>query len=96
MRAIVVLLSMGSPYVQIAHWSGRYFVRDGHHRAVGLLARGIHVVPAILIKARSGHIRGRTRCGTRCGADRHPNGDDKEDELPHQCESHRTLPYAAS
>lgn len=53
MRAIVVFLSMGSPYLQIAHWAGRYFVRDGHHRAVGLLAHGVHVVPAVLIEARS-------------------------------------------
>lgn len=53
MRAIVVVLSMGAPYLQIAHWAGRYFVRDGHHRAVGLLARGTHIVPAVLIEARS-------------------------------------------
>jgi hypothetical protein len=39
--------------MQVAHWSGRTFVRDGNHRAVGLLARGVHVVPAVVIEARS-------------------------------------------
>jgi hypothetical protein len=53
MRAIVLILSMGSPYLQIARWSGRTFVRDGHHRAVGLLAHGVHVVPAVIIEART-------------------------------------------
>jgi hypothetical protein len=53
MRAIVMVLSMGSPYLQIARWAGRTFVRDGHHRAVGLLARGVHIVPAVIIDARS-------------------------------------------
>lgn len=53
MRAIVLFLSMGSPYLQIAYWAGRTFVRDGHHRAVGLLAQGTHIVPAVIIEARS-------------------------------------------
>ena len=53
MRAIVLVLSMGSPYLQIARWSGRTFVRDGYHRAAGLLAKGVHIVPAVIIEARS-------------------------------------------
>src|SRR2546425_3503314 len=53
MRAIVLLISMGSPFLQIARWAGRTFVRDGNHRAVGLLAKGVRIAPAVIIEARS-------------------------------------------
>jgi hypothetical protein len=34
-------------YLQVAEFGGRFFLRDGYHRALGLLARGIQVVPAL-------------------------------------------------
>ena len=33
-------------FLQVARFQGRLILRDGYHRAVGLLQRGIHVVPA--------------------------------------------------
>jgi hypothetical protein len=33
-------------FLQVARFQGRYLLRDGYHRAVGFLRRGIHIVPA--------------------------------------------------
>jgi len=33
---------------QVAHFGGRYFCRDGHHRAYQLLRKGIREVPALV------------------------------------------------
>jgi hypothetical protein len=33
-------------FIQVARFQGRYLLRDGHHRAFGLLSRGITRVPA--------------------------------------------------
>lgn len=35
-------------FMQIAVIDGRCILRDGYHRAVGLLSRGISVVPAFV------------------------------------------------
>jgi len=35
-------------YLQVAGLNGRYFLRDGYHRAYGLLAAGIHFAPALV------------------------------------------------
>ena len=35
-------------YLQVAGLGGRYFLRDGYHRAYGLLAAGIHHVPVFV------------------------------------------------
>lgn len=35
-------------FVQVAMFNGRYYLRDGYHRAVGLLARGVNVVAAFV------------------------------------------------
>ncbi len=35
-------------FVQAARYQGRYFLRDGYHRAYGLLKRGIMKVPALV------------------------------------------------
>jgi hypothetical protein len=32
----------------VAHFEGRYFLEDGYHRAIGLLSRGIAIVPALV------------------------------------------------
>ena len=41
------LRNFGS-FLQAARYRDRYLLRDGYHRAVGLLARGINVVPALV------------------------------------------------
>lgn len=35
-------------YLQIAEFRGRHILRDGYHRALGLLAAGVRVVPALV------------------------------------------------
>ncbi len=40
-------------YLQIVQYRGRSFVRDGYHRAAGLLRRGVFVAPCIFINAQS-------------------------------------------
>lgn len=34
--------------MQVAEYQGRWILRDGYHRAVELLARGVHHVPVLL------------------------------------------------
>jgi hypothetical protein len=51
MKAITFFVSLGSSYVHVARYQGRYFLRDGYHRAVGLLRAGITDAPAVIIDA---------------------------------------------
>ena len=46
----VVGYNICAPYsvFQVAHFDGRFFCRDGHHRAYQLLRRGIATVPALV------------------------------------------------
>ncbi len=41
-------VALHKSYLQVAGLNGRYFLRDGYHRAYGLLAAGIHQVPALV------------------------------------------------
>jgi hypothetical protein len=43
----------GSPFFEVAEFRGRWFLRDGYHRAYGLLQAGIHSVPAVVIHAKT-------------------------------------------
>jgi hypothetical protein len=40
-------------FVQVVEYRGRLFLRDGYHRTAGLLKRGIHRVPAVVVRAKS-------------------------------------------
>lgn len=42
-----------SPYLEVALYRGRWFLRDGYHRSYGLLRRGIICVPAVVLHART-------------------------------------------
>jgi hypothetical protein len=42
----------GSPFLEVAELGGRWFLRDGYHRAYNLLQMGVHHVPAVVISAR--------------------------------------------
>lgn len=42
-----MVVSMPS-FMQVGHFRGRHFLRDGYHRALGLLDRGITVAPAFV------------------------------------------------
>lgn len=43
----------GSPFFEVAEHHGRWFLRDGYHRAEYLLRSGITQVPAVVIRART-------------------------------------------
>jgi hypothetical protein len=43
----------GSPFLEVAEFRGRWFLRDGYHRAYCLLQAGVHRIPAVVIYARS-------------------------------------------
>jgi hypothetical protein len=51
MQAFTFFVSMGASYIQVARYQGRSFLRDGYHRAVGLLRAGVSQVPAVVIDA---------------------------------------------
>ena len=40
-----------SPYMEIASYRGRWFLRDGYHRSFRILKRGISLVPAVVVYA---------------------------------------------
>lgn len=40
-------------FMQVARFQGRYFLRDGYHRALGFLIAGIHQVPAFVTDIRA-------------------------------------------
>jgi len=42
------IVSMLASYVQVARFRGRYVLRDGYHRSLGLLMRGIREVPVFV------------------------------------------------
>ena len=41
-------VAMAASFVQVAKYQGRYLLRDGYHRSVGLLRRGIERVPCLV------------------------------------------------
>jgi hypothetical protein len=43
----------GSPFFEVAEFRGRWFLRDGYHRAYRLLRAGVHRIPAVVIYART-------------------------------------------
>ncbi len=53
MQTVTLFISMGTSYLQVVHYRGRYFLRDGYHRAAKLLRGGVTIVPCIYIDARS-------------------------------------------
>ena len=53
MQAVTLLVFLGTSYLQAVRYRGRTFIRDGYHRAAGLLRLGIRRVPCIFIEATS-------------------------------------------
>jgi hypothetical protein len=43
----------GSPFFEVAELRGRWFLRDGYHRAYRLLQAGVHRMPAVVIRTRT-------------------------------------------
>jgi len=42
-----------SPYMEVALYRGRWFLRDGYHRSYCLLRHGINWVPAVVLRVRT-------------------------------------------
>jgi hypothetical protein len=51
MQAVTLLVYMGTSYLQVVRYGDRTFIRDGYHRAAGLLKARIYHVPCIFIEA---------------------------------------------
>lgn len=49
-QAIAILVALNASYVQVAHYAGRYFLRDGYHRAAGLIRAGITKIPCVYLE----------------------------------------------
>ena len=43
----------GGPFFEVAEFRGRWFLRDGYHRAYGLLQAGVFLIPAVVIRTRT-------------------------------------------
>ena len=48
-----IALHGGSPFFEVAEYRGRWFLRDGYHRAHMLLCANIFYLPAVIIHART-------------------------------------------
>ena len=46
--ALGFAITVGPSFMQVGRYNGRHFLRDGYHRAFGLLNRGITIVPAFV------------------------------------------------
>ena len=42
-----------SPYMEVAFYRGRWFLRDGYHRSYRLLKQGVSLVPCVIVYAES-------------------------------------------
>jgi len=51
--ALPVSIHAGGPFLEVAHFQNRWFLRDGYHRAYALLQAGIFEVPAVLVETKT-------------------------------------------
>ncbi len=56
-----VSVSCGSPFLEVGAFQGRWFLRDGYHRAYQLLRQAITMVPAVVVQAQTLEELGATR-----------------------------------
>jgi hypothetical protein len=52
-REVRIPILFGTPYMQVIEYAGRLYLKDGYHRAYGLLSRGVTRVPMLHRTARS-------------------------------------------
>ncbi|HZD50109.1 MAG TPA: hypothetical protein VE178_15305 [Silvibacterium sp.] len=48
-----IMVHAGSPFFEVAQYRGRWFLRDGYHRAFTCLRAGIFCLPAVIVQART-------------------------------------------
>jgi hypothetical protein len=51
--ATPIAVYAGSPFFEVAQYAGRWFLRDGYHRAYKLLRAGVFQIPAVIVRART-------------------------------------------
>lgn len=51
--AVPLEIHPGSPFFEVANYAGRWFLRDGYHRAYTLLRSGVFHMPAVIVHART-------------------------------------------
>jgi hypothetical protein len=51
--AAPVSVHSGSPFFEVARYRGRWFLRDGYHRAYNLLRAGVFEMPAVIIETKT-------------------------------------------
>lgn len=49
--AAPIAVHTGSPFFEVAQYAGRWFLRDGYHRAYKLFRAGIYQIPAVVVRA---------------------------------------------
>ncbi len=49
--SVRLVAQVGSPFVEVASYRGRWFLRDGYHRSFLLLKQGIFHLPAVVVSA---------------------------------------------
>jgi hypothetical protein len=52
-RSALITVHAGSPFFEVAFYRGRWFLRDGYHRAFALLQAGVFRFPAVIVQART-------------------------------------------
>ncbi len=52
-RSAPIIVHAGSPFFEVALYRGRWFLRDGYHRAYSLLQAGVFRLPAVIVQART-------------------------------------------
>jgi hypothetical protein len=52
-RGIPFRLHGGSPFLEVGEYRGRWFLRDGYHRAFQLLRAEVFQLPAVIVRART-------------------------------------------
>jgi hypothetical protein len=48
-----LIVHAGSPFFEVAYYCGRWFLRDGYHRAYALLEANVFKIPAVIVHART-------------------------------------------
>jgi hypothetical protein len=49
-EVFALLVHHGSPFMEVGYYRGRWFLRDGYHRAYRLLLAGIFEIPAVIVE----------------------------------------------
>jgi hypothetical protein len=49
----LIAIHSGSPFFEVAQYRGRWFLRDGYHRASRCLEAGVSHLPAVIVRART-------------------------------------------